>query len=44
MTPGGHRIGTLCVLDTEPHAGAQAPTDAQVEQLESLASMVVDEL
>lgn len=40
ITPDGHVLGTLCVLDTEPHS----PTEAQVQQLENLAKMVVDEL
>ena len=44
ITPDGHALGTLCVLDVEPRTGDDAPSDAQMEQLEHLAAMVVDEL
>ena len=37
----GHRIGTLCVIDTEARAGVDPET---VEHLEHLAQLVVDEL
>lgn len=40
-TSDGHRIGTLCVLDTEPRPHV-SPDD--VETLEHLAALVVDEL
>jgi PAS domain S-box-containing protein len=40
-TPGGHRIGTLCVLDTEPR---ERPDDRTLRHLERLAQLVVDEL
>jgi len=39
-TEDGHRIGTLCVLDTEPHA----PSQESLRQLSDLAAMVEDEL
>ena len=39
-TPGGHRIGTLCILDTE----SRSPSDDDLARLEDLAAMVVDEL
>ena len=38
--PQGHRIGSLCVLDTE----AQSPPPADVDRLEGLAEMIVNEL
>ena len=38
--PQDHRIGTLCVLDTEPNS----PDPADVDRLEGLAEMVVNEL
>jgi PAS domain S-box-containing protein len=40
VTPDGHRLGTLCVLDTEPRALSGADT----AQLADLAKMVMDEL
>jgi len=40
VTPDGHVLGTLCVMDTEP----RAPSAAQLEQLDNLAAVVVDEL
>jgi len=40
VTPDGHRLGTLCVLDTEP----RSPSDALVNRLSDLAALVVDEL
>jgi PAS domain S-box-containing protein len=40
VTPNGHALGTLCVIDTE----LRTPTDEQLEQLKRLASIVVDEL
>ena len=40
ITPRGHRIGTLCVFDMTP----RSPGEAVVQQLESMAAMVVDEL
>lgn len=41
VTPEGHYLGTLCVLDTRP----RQPLDArQLELLQSLADLVVDEL
>ncbi|MFB6230991.1 MAG: PAS domain S-box protein [Salinibacter sp.] len=40
IVPDGPAIGTLCVLDTEPHA----PTAEQVHRLEDLADMVVEKL
>ena len=39
-TPDGHGLGSLCVIDTQPHA----PADAQIEQLERLAAIVMDEM
>ena len=38
--PQGHRIGSLCVLDTAP----QSPAPADVDRLEDLAEMIVNEL
>jgi PAS domain S-box-containing protein len=40
VTPDGYRIGTLCVLDTEP----RHPSEKAVNQLEDLSAMVMDEL
>ena len=40
VTPDGHRIGVLCVLDSEP----LAVSPAQFEHLEDLAALVVDGL
>jgi PAS domain S-box-containing protein len=40
ISPDGHRLGTLCVLDTEP----RSPSDKDLELLSDLAEMVVDEL
>jgi PAS domain S-box-containing protein len=40
ITPDGFRIGTLCVMDTEPRRFS----DATYAQLDDLASMVMDEL
>ncbi|WP_425144829.1 sensor domain-containing diguanylate cyclase [Deinococcus sp.] len=40
MTPQGHRIGTLCVLDTKPRDFG----DAEREVLRSFASIIVTEL
>jgi PAS domain S-box-containing protein len=40
VTPDGHRLGTLCVLDTEP----RSPSEEALARLEDLAAMVVDEL
>ena len=41
-TPGGHRLGTLCVIDREErHAGL---TPYQQQQLRDLAALVVDQL
>ena len=39
-TPDEHRIGTLCILDTEP----RSPSPEALDRLEDLAAMVVDEL
>lgn len=39
-TTEGYRVGTLCVLDTRPRVF----TDSQVQQLRTLAKMVVDRL
>jgi two-component sensor histidine kinase len=39
-TSDGYNLGTLCVIDKEPHAIVQD----QVEDLEDLASMVMDQL
>jgi len=44
ITPTGDPIGTVCVIDTEPRTGDAAPSDAQIHQLQNLASMVIDEL
>ncbi len=40
ITPDGHVLGTVCVLDTEP----RSPTEEQLDQLDSLAQMAVDQL
>jgi signal transduction histidine kinase len=40
-TPGGYRIGTLCVLDTEARA---RPSEEKITHLKRLAQVVVDEL
>ena len=40
VTPDNHRIGTLCVLDTEP----RSPDEEVLNRLSDLAAMVVDEL
>jgi PAS domain S-box-containing protein len=40
VTPDGHRLGTLCVLDTEPRSLSEADT----ARLADLAEMVMDEL
>jgi len=37
----GHKLGALCVIDTEPREGL---TDAEKRRLETLAKVVVDEL
>ncbi len=39
-TPGGHRIGTLCVMDTE----VRQPELEQIGILKDLAALVMDEL
>jgi PAS domain S-box-containing protein len=41
ITPGGHRIGTLCVLDTEPHPHFAGRDSAS---LAHLAALVVNQL
>ena len=40
VTPEGIRIGTLCVLDTEP----RSLSDTEVARLQDLSAMVIDEL
>ena len=40
VTPDGHRLGTLCVLDTNP----RSPSEETLNRLADLAAMVVDEL
>jgi len=40
VTSDGHRLGTLCVLDTDP----QSPSEDTLNRLSDLAAMVVDEL
>lgn len=40
ITPDDQRIGTLCVLDTEP----QSPDEDLLDRLSALSGMVVDEL
>lgn len=39
-TPGGYRIGSICVLDTEP----RTPDPDAVARLEDLAAIAVDEM
>ena len=39
-TPDGQRLGTVCVLDTEP----RSPPQEHLDRLSDLAAMVVDEL
>ncbi len=41
VTPGGHKIGTLCVLGPEPR---QAPPREDIERLSVLADIVVSEM
>lgn len=40
VTPAGHRIGTLCVTDHQPHP----LTQENLQDLQALAALVVDEL
>jgi len=40
VTPADRRLGTVCVLDTEP----RSPTEDTLDRLADLAGMVVDEL
>jgi sigma-B regulation protein RsbU (phosphoserine phosphatase) len=40
VTAGGHRLGTVNVIDTKP----RATTDAEIQTLRELAAIVVDEL
>ncbi|WP_424950080.1 sensor domain-containing diguanylate cyclase [Deinococcus sp.] len=40
-TPDGHTIGTLCLIDTRPHAPL---TQGQRQTLDDLAQLVMDEL
>ena len=40
ITPDGHALGTLCVIDTEP----RQPDAEQLAHLERLAQVVIDEL
>ena len=40
LTPDGHHLGTLCVFDTE----ARTPDAGRLQQLQTLATMVMDEL
>ena len=40
-TPDGYRIGTLCVIDTEPRDGL---TEFEANALEAMAVLVVDEM
>ena len=40
VTADGYRLGTLCVLDTDP----QSPSENTLSRLADLAAMVVDEL
>ncbi|WP_251962938.1 GAF domain-containing protein [Salinibacter ruber] len=40
ITPDGHVLGTVCVLDTEP----RAPSERQLTGLDDLAQMGVDQL
>ena len=39
-TSDGHNLGTLCVIDREP----RSVTEAQIEQLSDLASVVMDQM
>ena len=41
ITPAGRRLGSLCVIDTEPRRGLSS---ARVRTLQRLAQLVVDEL
>ena len=41
IAPGGHRLGTLCLIDTIPHPGLDL--DGRL-MLEDLAAMAVEEL
>nr|WP_233554327.1 GAF domain-containing protein [Deinococcus cavernae] len=40
ITPSGHRIGTLCVTDTQVHP----LSDTDLQTLQDLAALVVTEL
>ena len=40
ITPTGHAIGTLCILDTE----TRTPTDTQLNTLRTLADMTMHHL
>ena len=40
ITAGGHRLGTVAVMDNEPHEG----TPGQLAMLEDLAAIVMDDL
>jgi PAS domain S-box-containing protein len=40
ISPEGHHLGTLCVLDTVPHT----PSAEQLDDLQTLAQMVMSEL
>jgi len=42
VTPAGHRLGTLCVIDTEPRP--RGLTDRQARSLGALAAQVVSQL
>ncbi|GJD65836.1 PAS domain S-box protein [Methylobacterium frigidaeris] len=41
-TPGGHALGSLCVIDHAPRPGGLTP--AQAEDLEALARQIMDQL
>ena len=41
ITPDGHRLGSLCVIDTKARC---RPPDELLAQLETLSSLVVDEM